>query len=435
MDNAEVAIGEKRVAQQLGAELQSKTETEKRAHLDQSLADVRVMADTIAKGEIDPNRLWNSKSTGQKIAAGIFMLLGSGGDAINKSPGATVKAFEGAIDRDIAAQNTSLESKKHAAGLYEHLFQMGLQKFGSKEAGDALRKQAMLEAVDMQLSQQEAAATSDKARLAVRETRTMTQQKIAEYRGQLEAAAMGSKSTSYQTVGDKYVGGKGPDEVGAAKLFGEAGEAAAKAGGSTADAFRLNGQEVEFRPGLAPTEKSVARKTASDLQEAKNRLRRVNEQQTGEWRNWIASPSGAAVIRDYLTAKSQADHEGVTRNDDVEFGMKNLLGMNSEGAREWLRKGLEGTERNLFDNYGTRILPTRGQGAGPNLDAQLARTVERNLGGEGAPPAARGAPAHTGPKMSKEQAQTMHVAAAYGVSPEVAQYLQAPTPTKKSGKK
>ena len=432
-ENAETSIAERREAQAIAAGQSRQTEDMKRAHLDQAEADIRGMANKIASQEVDPNRLWKEKSTGQKIAAIGFMMLGSGGDATNHSPGATMKAYEKIVDNDIAAQQASIDNKKHAAGLYEHLFQIGLQKFGSREAGDAMRKQAMYESIDLQLAQQEAQASTAKQQLLVRETRTMTQQKIAEYRGQLEASAMGSKSTNFQTVGDKYIGGKAPDVIGAAKLLGEASDAAKASGGSTENTFRLGNRQVEFRAGLTPPEMKEARTTAYNLEEAKRRLSQIEKSQQDFGDKWIFSKTGAALVRDYLTAKSQADHEGVTRNDDVEFGMKNLVGMNSTEAREYLRSSLAGTERTLFDHYGLRVAPPAG--ASGNLDSSLAAGFHKSL--EPHAPAMAGpraAVANGGQRQTKEQQQTSATAAAYGVSPEVAAFLQPP-PAKKKAKK
>lgn len=69
--------------------------------------------------DVDPNRLWNNKSTGSKILAGISMILG-GKDAVN--------IVQGAIDRDIEAQKAAYVQRMGktdaARGIYADMFKM-----------------------------------------------------------------------------------------------------------------------------------------------------------------------------------------------------------------------------------------------------------------------------------------------------------------------
>jgi hypothetical protein len=64
-------------------------------------------------GQVDPNRMWNSMGTGNKILAGIAVALGglgSNGSGTNAALG----VINNAINRDIDAQKTDLEKNKFA---------------------------------------------------------------------------------------------------------------------------------------------------------------------------------------------------------------------------------------------------------------------------------------------------------------------------------
>ena len=72
--------------------------------------------------QIDPDRWWNSRSTGQKLSAGIAALLsGFGGQAMSM--------MQNAIDRDISAQRENWKNKRESAqGIYALGKEMGLEE-------------------------------------------------------------------------------------------------------------------------------------------------------------------------------------------------------------------------------------------------------------------------------------------------------------------
>lgn len=74
------------------------------------------------ENKIDPNRAWNSRSTGNKILAAFGIMLsgaGSGGRADNN---AAMRVIQGAIDNDIKAQ---MEDSQNTRSLYS----MNMQKY------------------------------------------------------------------------------------------------------------------------------------------------------------------------------------------------------------------------------------------------------------------------------------------------------------------
>ena len=76
---------------------------EDRAQVDQAFTAYQEANDALGDQEIDPDRWWNSKSTGQKIAAGLSMMI-SGYLAASEGRAAGPSIIERAIDKDIKMQ-------------------------------------------------------------------------------------------------------------------------------------------------------------------------------------------------------------------------------------------------------------------------------------------------------------------------------------------
>lgn len=66
----------------------------------------------IMNQKIDPNRLWNSSSTGNKIAASIGLILGGIGAGLTHGPNAALDVMQKAIDRDVDSQKADLGKKQ-----------------------------------------------------------------------------------------------------------------------------------------------------------------------------------------------------------------------------------------------------------------------------------------------------------------------------------
>lgn len=69
--------------------------------------------DDVASHKIDPNRLWNSRSGGQKAGAAIAMILGGIGAGLTRGPNYALDVIDGAINRDIDAQKSELGKKQN----------------------------------------------------------------------------------------------------------------------------------------------------------------------------------------------------------------------------------------------------------------------------------------------------------------------------------
>jgi hypothetical protein len=84
------------------------------------------LAKQIQEKKIDPNRLWNNKSTGDKIMSSIALVLGGIGGALTGRDNAALKIMQSQIDADIDAQKADQTGK-------ESLYQMALKKYGNEQ--------------------------------------------------------------------------------------------------------------------------------------------------------------------------------------------------------------------------------------------------------------------------------------------------------------
>lgn len=103
---------------------------------------------------IDPNRFWANKSTGDKIMAGIGIFLGGlgrngGNDAL--------QIVQNAINRDIDAQKTQLQSKSTAISMQNNIYSNMLNQFQDERAAEQATRLSMLNIAEMKLKQVAAA--------------------------------------------------------------------------------------------------------------------------------------------------------------------------------------------------------------------------------------------------------------------------------------
>lgn len=111
------------------------------------------MIQEVRDQKIDPNRLWNSKTTGDKVLAGIGVILGGIGAGLSRSgQNQAVEFMNQAITRDIDAQRSAIESKKTGVELENTLYGRALQrtndaaaaKYAAITMGQEMAKQKLL---------------------------------------------------------------------------------------------------------------------------------------------------------------------------------------------------------------------------------------------------------------------------------------------------
>lgn len=83
--------------------------------------------------KVDPDRYWNAKSTGSKIAAGIGMILSGAGSGVTGQPNLAAKYIEDSINKDIDAQ-------KGEQGKTMNLWKMNRDALGNDLAANLATK-------------------------------------------------------------------------------------------------------------------------------------------------------------------------------------------------------------------------------------------------------------------------------------------------------
>jgi hypothetical protein len=107
--------------------------------LDQAEQDYKSAVAEYSRSEIDPQRFWNSRTTGQKVLAVLGTFFGG-------LPGGTNQALgiiKDAQDRDFEAQKADLEKAKGKVGMVHNLLGVMRERFGDETTAQAATKAAM----------------------------------------------------------------------------------------------------------------------------------------------------------------------------------------------------------------------------------------------------------------------------------------------------
>lgn len=99
--------------------------------------------DTLNKQNIDPNRLWNNTSTGNKVLAGIGVLLSGIGSGLGHTENLAIKVIDNAINHDLDAQKND-QSKTM------NLWKMNREVLGSDMAANLVTRNQLITAAQFQ---------------------------------------------------------------------------------------------------------------------------------------------------------------------------------------------------------------------------------------------------------------------------------------------
>jgi hypothetical protein len=153
---AESAIGDMaKASQQYGQEAGSamKEQMEKSQKLDQHFEAVQAefhkkdaeLTDQLMTGKIDPNRVWNDMSTGNKVTAAIAIALGGIGSGLTGKSNAALDVINGAIDRDIMSQKENM-------GKTQTLLAQNLQKYRTQADAYNMTKAQLMSAAQAKIT-------------------------------------------------------------------------------------------------------------------------------------------------------------------------------------------------------------------------------------------------------------------------------------------
>ncbi len=126
------------------------------------------MMKAMSEKKIDPNRLYNSLSTGQKVMAGISMILGGIGNGLTHSSAPLM--MEDAIARDIDAQKADQSNKMN-------MWKMNREMLGSETQASLATENQIYNGVEHMMNVQKMKAQSPMAKLAADQAVSLIKQK------------------------------------------------------------------------------------------------------------------------------------------------------------------------------------------------------------------------------------------------------------------
>jgi hypothetical protein len=148
--------------------------------------------------KIDRNHLWSSKSTGQKIKAGISIMLGALGQGLGGGPNEGIRAIDDAIARDVADQQDALASKK---GAVEALEKKGIRL----DHLAALQTAALWQAADHKIAERVAMAKGPEAIAAAKAASGEVHMKYAEARQALAERLQAAEARATNKPGGQEI--------------------------------------------------------------------------------------------------------------------------------------------------------------------------------------------------------------------------------------
>lgn len=148
--------GEQAKAYQDNIEQQRKSAdlfAQKRADLDKEQQE---LSSSYMQGKVDPNRLWNNASTGNKISAGIGIILSGLGSGLVGQGNMAMSVIQDAINKDIDSQKVDLGKKKT-------LLDLNMNKYKNLETAEAATRLQQMTALQSQLAMSAAKAGTPQA--------------------------------------------------------------------------------------------------------------------------------------------------------------------------------------------------------------------------------------------------------------------------------
>ena len=139
---------------------ENKRIAEQKQARDAAQAQVKNAMDESEKFVIDPNRAWNNKSTGQKVATVISLMLGGFASGLRGGPNIGQQMLDAEIDRDIEAQKTAFDKSKNRVTNAQTLYGIAAKNFANDDER-ALATDIMLRRAYVAQAEAEGAKSKD----------------------------------------------------------------------------------------------------------------------------------------------------------------------------------------------------------------------------------------------------------------------------------
>jgi hypothetical protein len=161
--NNAATIEAQAVAQREAKFLEEETARQQREQdaIDERQAKLDAISEEYSDMNLDSNRFWNNKSTGDKILAAIAIGLGAMGQAQSGGENQALNIIQGAIDRDIEEQKHNIAKAGSNVATQKGLFSDVLRRTGDERLARLKTHEMGLKAVAGQYLQLKAQANND----------------------------------------------------------------------------------------------------------------------------------------------------------------------------------------------------------------------------------------------------------------------------------
>lgn len=126
-------------------EKQDQIEAKRQVEAEKLQADIDSDIKAIGDQKIDPDRFWSSRTTGQKILAGLSLALSGFAQGYSGAPNTALTILNKAMNDDILAQKSEFQSKREALAGKRTAYAQLMGKYNNEIAAVAGAKAAALE--------------------------------------------------------------------------------------------------------------------------------------------------------------------------------------------------------------------------------------------------------------------------------------------------
>ncbi len=157
----------------------AKRQAERSQSLERMETQYRELSDQMQNEPIDSQRLWNRKTTGEKVLGKLALFLGTVGFGVANAPNLVWQGMQADIDRDIDEQkaNRAFQTSKLAAE--GTLYGMARDRFKDEALTDASMREAAYGRMAKELENFEQTARTPERKAAIAELRAAAEEKYA----------------------------------------------------------------------------------------------------------------------------------------------------------------------------------------------------------------------------------------------------------------
>jgi hypothetical protein len=194
------AVNRQTQALATNAEASAKLALEQQNYMAKADEQLTGMTSELANSKVDPQRLWNSKSTGSKINAALMTFVSGLSQAFTGDTGANkvLGMIQRDIDQDIAQQQSTYQIARNALGDKLNMVSMAKARFGDSQQALTAARIAALETTKSQLMAIDQASGNEAAKLNTQLLVGKLDQQIMDKKIQfgLQTQELGAKATA-----------------------------------------------------------------------------------------------------------------------------------------------------------------------------------------------------------------------------------------------